>query len=93
MNITEIIEGLSTNERRLLISLGGMNGTASPSDLIGSGDFDLEVEIMGAASWLASKGLVSIKEDVQKFFEMSDPSIVEKGLPERRALSIIDSSG
>jgi phenylalanyl-tRNA synthetase alpha chain len=48
---------------------------------------------MGAASWLASKGLVSIEEDVQKFFEISDPSVVEKGLPERRALSIIDSSG
>ncbi|MDR0309542.1 MAG: phenylalanine--tRNA ligase subunit alpha, partial [Candidatus Methanoplasma sp.] len=88
-----IVEGLSYNERRLLISLDTFNGTASPADLIKAGNFDLEVEIMGAASWLASKGLVRIDEDTQRFFEVSDRKAAEQGLPERRALKIIDACG
>ncbi len=93
MEISEVIEGLSYNERRLLLALNDLGGEASPSKLVWEGKFDLEVEVMGAASWLASKGLVKMEEDVQKFFELADPEIIEKGLPERRAISVIDSSG
>lgn len=93
MGIKEITEGLSYNERRLLVALDSFDGKASPADLIKAGRFELEVEIMGAASWLESKGLVKITEKVQKFYEISDKSIIEKGLPERRALNIIDRSG
>lgn len=52
MEMAEILEGLSYNERRLLIALDPAGGGSSPADLIAAGRFDLEVEIMGAASWL-----------------------------------------
>ncbi|MDR1954580.1 MAG: phenylalanine--tRNA ligase subunit alpha [Candidatus Methanoplasma sp.] len=93
MEISDIVEGLSYNERKLLISLGTLDGSASPAELIKTKDFDLEVEIMGAASWLASKGLVRIEENVQKFLEVTDKKIIEKGLPERRAMTIIGEAG
>ena len=93
MDISSIVEGLSYNERKLLIALDAFNGAASPADLIKAGNFDLEVEIMGAASWLESKGLVKIDEKVEKFFEVADKETIEKGLPERRAISIINAEG
>lgn len=93
MDISGLIDGLSYNERRLLLALDDVNGSASPSELIEKGKFDLEVEIMGAASWLASKGLVVIEENVTKYVELVDQSIVEKGLPERVAITHIDASG
>ncbi|MCL1810669.1 MAG: phenylalanine--tRNA ligase subunit alpha [Methanomassiliicoccaceae archaeon] len=93
MDISGIIEGLSYNERKLLIALDASGGTSTPADLIKAGDFELEVEIMGAASWLESKGLVKIDEKIRKFFEIADKGAVESGLPERRAMAIIDGSG
>ena len=93
MDIQNIAEGLSYNERKLLIAVSDLGGTATPADLIGAGVFSLEVEVMGAASWLESKGLVGIKEDVLKFFEVSDRKAAEEGLPERRAITIISGSG
>ncbi|MCL1978696.1 MAG: phenylalanine--tRNA ligase subunit alpha [Methanomassiliicoccaceae archaeon] len=93
MDVSSIVEGLSYNERRLLIALASFKGAASAADLIKSGDFELEVEIMGAASWLESKGLVKVDEKVRKFFEIADKGAVESGLPERRAMAIIDGSG
>ena len=93
MDISNIVEGLSYNERKLLTALDAFKGTVSPAELIKAGHFDLEVEIMGAASWLESKGLVRTEEDVRKFFEITDKDIIEKGLPERRALMIINASG
>ena len=93
MDISSIVEGLSYNERKLLIALEVSKWETSPAELIKAGSFDLEVEVMGAASWLESKGLVRIEEEVRTFFEVSDKEIIEKGLPERRAIEIIDSSG
>ena len=93
MDIASIVEGLSYNERKLLIALSDLKDTASPADLIKAGRFDLEVEVMGAASWLESKGLVKIEETVKKFVEITDEEVVKRGLPERRAIMIIDASG
>jgi len=93
VDISSIVEGLSYNERKLLIALEASSWKTSPAELINAGRFDLEVEIMGAASWLESKGLVRIEEEVRVFFEVSDKEIIEKGLPERRAITFIDSSG
>ncbi|MDR0887948.1 MAG: phenylalanine--tRNA ligase subunit alpha [Candidatus Methanoplasma sp.] len=92
MAIPDILEGLSYNEKRLLLALDGAGGSSSPTDLISAGKFDLEVEIMGAASWLASKGLAEMKEDVSKFYEIADKKAAES-LPERRALSSITEAG
>ncbi|MCL2318165.1 MAG: phenylalanine--tRNA ligase subunit alpha [Methanomassiliicoccaceae archaeon] len=93
MTSKELIDGLSYNERKLLLALEKMKGSSSPSELIKEGIFALEVEVMGAASWLESKGLVKIDEKVQKFFEVSDKNAVIKGLPERMAIRIINNLG
>ena len=89
----EILEGLSHNEKRLLIALNGKGGSASPAALIDDGSFSLEVEIMGAASWLESKGMAAIKEDSEKFIVLADQSIIASGLPERVAITKIDEAG
>lgn len=89
----ELLDGLSYNEKRLLLALDGAGGASATADLISSGKFDLEVEIMGAASWLASKGLALMEESSVRFYELADRSAVEDGLPERRAISFIDEAG
>jgi len=91
MDTSYEISGLSYNERRLLLALSEAGGSGSPSELISAGKFDLEVEIMGAASWLASKGLAIIDESVRKYHELSDPGKVV--LPERQAISLINEAG
>ena len=92
MGIEEILEGLSYNEKRLLIALEARGGVASPADLIADGAFGLEVEIMGAASWLESKGLARMSESSEKFYVLTDPSAAE-GLPERVAITLISQAG
>ena len=89
----EILEGLSYNEKRLLLALADRGGAASPAEMIADGRFDLEVEIMGAASWLESKGMAVIKESSEKFYVLADAGIVDTGLPERIAIRCIDAAG
>ncbi len=89
----EILEGLSYNEKKLLLALGKKGRAASPADLIADGEFGLEVEIMGAASWLESKGMARIEERSEKFITLTDMSVVESGLPERIAVTKIDEAG
>ena len=90
---SEILEGLSYNEKKLLLALQARNGTASPADLIADGQFSLEVEIMGAASWLESKGLARISESSERFITLNDTHVVGVGLPERVAIGKIDEAG
>ena len=80
MGIEEILEGLSYNEKRLLLALKGRGGAASPADLIADGAFNLEVEIMGAASWLESKGMARISETTERIYVLSDANAAQ-GLP------------
>lgn len=93
MGIEGILEGLSYNEKRLLLALDGRGGSASPAELIADGSFGLEVEVMGAASWLESKGLATISESTERFYVLADASAVEKGLPERVAAELISAAG
>ncbi|MCL2510181.1 MAG: phenylalanine--tRNA ligase subunit alpha [Methanomassiliicoccaceae archaeon] len=92
MDISSIVEGLSYNERKLLVALEASGWEATPAGLIKGGTFELEVEVMGAASWLESKGLVRIEEEVRTFFEVYK-AFVGKRLPERRAINFINGSG
>ncbi len=89
MDLTEILAGLSYNEKRLLLALDRDGRAASPAELVAAAGFDLEVEVMGAASWLSTKGLAVIDEDTVLYYE-ADPGTV---LPERRALTLIDGAG
>ena len=93
MDMKELLEGLSYNEKRLLLALNKNNGRGSPADMIRIGGFGLEVEVMGSASWLASKGLAEISEESTKYFELTDPEASRKGLPERNALKVLDAHG
>lgn len=81
---------LSYNEKRLLLALDRAGGSATPADMVASGDFSLEVEIMGAASWLESKGLASVSEESTSYY------VLGKGageLPERKACRLISEAG
>ncbi len=89
----DILEGLSYNEKKLLLALDKRGKPASPAELIADEEFSLEVEIMGAASWLESKGMASITEDVEKFITLADESILGTGLPERVAVTVISDAG
>ena len=89
----EVISNLSYNEKRLLLALDAAGGSASPAELISEGGFQLEVEIMGSASWLQSKGLALIEESVSRSYSLTDSDSLRDGLPERRALRIIDEAG
>lgn len=93
MDMKEVLDGLSYNEKKLLLALDAAGGSGSPADLISRGDFSLEVEIMGSASWLASKGLAEIKESSERFYALTDPEESAKGLPERHALQAVDAAG
>ena len=90
MELSEILEGLSYNEKRLLLALDARGGKARVSDLVSAGDFSLEVEVMGAASWLDSKGLAVLTERSERLFVLSSDALE---LPERTAVKAISAAG
>ncbi len=90
MEFSEILEGLSYNEKKLLLALDGKGGSAKIADMVSDGDFSLEVEVMGAASWLESKGLAALSERSERFFVLAGDA---PELPERTALKAIDAAG
>lgn len=93
MSSSAVLEGLSHNEKRLLLALEREGGRSTPEKLLANSDFQLEVEIMNAASWLQSKGLLTIEESSERFYRVGDSRVVKEGLPERRALQIINENG
>lgn len=93
MNISDVLEGLSYNERRLLIFLGDAKGELSAEEIVDQAGFQNEVEVMNSASWLANKGLLNIKETTQKFYSLNRADVLNQGLPERKALDILSGKG
>lgn len=93
MKKDEMAEGLSRNEKKLLLALSDSQGTSTPEELMRKGVFEQEVEAMGAASWLANKGLLDIEENTSRFFTIPDPGSVEGGLPERKAIKALSDKG
>jgi phenylalanyl-tRNA synthetase alpha chain len=55
---------LSLNERKVLLALSNKDG-ASPEEVRSLGGFGELVEVMSAASWLKSKGLLDIHEKIE----------------------------
>lgn len=88
-----LLSGLSYNEKRLLLALDKIGGKGTPAELVSAGGFGLEVEVMGSASWLQSKGLAHIDEKSSVFYALADPDSLRQGLPERRALAAIGGNG
>lgn len=93
MKASEILEGLSPQERRLLLTLEKLDGEGSIDDIFEAGGFTQTVEVMNAASWLQSKGLVDVQETAKKVYSLKSKSAVEEALPERRALDHLCAIG
>jgi phenylalanyl-tRNA synthetase alpha chain len=96
MSLEKTIKELSKNEKKVLLALQKLKGVATPEQIFKNGDFSKEVEIMNASSWLKSKDLVELKDDIKTVYSLGKEGdqYVKKGLPERRALKyIFDKNG
>ncbi len=91
MNIDRIIKELSQNEKKVLLALKKLHGTGSPEDIFKNGDFDQDVEVANAASWLQSKKLVTIEDHVTTVYSLGKEGkrFLENGFPEKRALKAL----
>ena len=93
MDIDKTIEELSQNEKKVLMSLKKLNGKASPDDILKNGDFQQEVEVMNASSWLQSKKLIKLEEHVKTVYSLGKEGkqFLQNGFPEKRALQFISN--
>jgi phenylalanyl-tRNA synthetase alpha chain len=91
MDIKKTIKELSINEKKVLLALSGLNGESSPDEIFKKGNFNQEVEVMNAASWLQSKKLVKVEEQVKIVYVLTKEGkiFLKNGLPEKRALKKI----
>jgi phenylalanyl-tRNA synthetase alpha chain len=92
MDLEKTINELSQNEKKVLITLKKLNGKASPEDIFKKGDFNQDVEVMNASSWLQSKTLVKIEDHIKTVYTLGKEGkqFLQKGFPEKRALKIIN---
>lgn len=88
-------EELSTNEKKVLLALHKLGGRGLFNDIVKTGGFKEENEAMNAVSWLRYKGMVTTKEEIKKLYSLGKEGerLVEKGLPEKRALKYIIKKG
>ena len=93
MNASQVLEGLSYQEKKVLLTLQKTGDGASPEQVLEVGGFGQLVEFMNAANWLQSKGLIEVRETSQRLYSLKSKEAFEKGLPERRALLAIDAAG
>ncbi len=96
MDLDQTIKELSLNEKKVLLTLNKLKGKASPDEILDNGDFTKEVEVMNASSWLKSKRLIHIKDNIKTVYSLGKEGkkYLEKGLPEKRALIFIfDNQG
>ena len=91
MELDKIINELSQNEKKVLLTLHKLKGKASPEDILKKGDFTQEVEVMNASSWLQSKGLIKIESHIKTVYslDIEGKHFLKNGLPEKRALKLI----
>jgi phenylalanyl-tRNA synthetase alpha chain len=94
MDINKTIKELSQNEKKVLLTLKKLKGKSSPKDILETGDFNQEVEVMNASSWLQSKKLVKVEEHIKTVYLLGKEGkeFLKKGFPEKRALKIISEN-
>src|SRR2546425_10213918 len=78
-------ESLSFLEKKVLLALKEKS-PATPEEIAKAGKFKELVEVMNAASWLVSKGLVTMRERVVRHYRLAKKVWATKALPERRPL-------
>jgi len=95
MDINKTIKELSQNEIKVLLTLKQFKGKSSPEDIFKTGDFDQEVEVMNASSWLQSKKLVTIEDHIHTVYCLGNEGkqFLSIGFPEKRALKLISDKG
>ncbi|MBS3816322.1 MAG: phenylalanine--tRNA ligase subunit alpha [Candidatus Thermoplasmatota archaeon] len=84
---------LSYLEKSTLLALQELDGEASPEEIAEHGEADEEVKVMNAVSWLNSKELVFVEEEVKHYYSLAKKSLAKKDLPERKALKFLDKEG
>ncbi|MFP4546154.1 MAG: phenylalanine--tRNA ligase subunit alpha, partial [Methanomassiliicoccales archaeon] len=70
-----------------------LSGKGTVDEIFEASDFGQTVEVMNAASWLQSKGLVDLRESARKRYSIKRPSLAEGPLPERTALQELAEMG
>jgi phenylalanyl-tRNA synthetase alpha chain len=91
MDLDRIIKELSNNEKKVLVTLNQLKGKANVEEIKKTGGFSQSVEVMNAAVWLKSKNLIEIEEKTRILYALDSEGLqyVNKGLPERRLLTIL----
>ena len=92
MDLDKTIKELSQNEKKVLLTLQKLKGQASPEEILKKGNFNKEVEVMNASSWLQSKKLVKIEDHIKTvyFLGKEGRQFLEKGFPEKIALKLLN---
>jgi len=96
MDADKVIQELSQNEKKVLLTLKKLRGKAQPDEIFKNGDFNQEAEVMNASSWLQSKKLVTLEQHIKTVYALGKEGkhFLERGLPEKRALKFIsDKNG
>ncbi len=83
-----IKDELSLNEKRLLLALKDER-SLRPDKAVRKGGFAKEVEVMSAASWLRTKGLLIIHEEFLHKVSLGRKTYATQGLPERKVLEYL----
>ena len=86
--IDKIMDELSYNETKVLLALKDIP-MGTPEQLVQKGGFRELVEVMNAISWLQSKNLVYVAEDMTKLYSLAKKQYASKALPERRVLKLL----
>lgn len=86
--IDKIMDELSFNETKVLLALRDIP-MGTPEQLVQKGGFRELVEVMNAISWLQSKNLVYVVEDMVKLYSLAKKQYATKALPERRVLKLL----
>ncbi|MCU0860950.1 MAG: phenylalanine--tRNA ligase subunit alpha [Methanomassiliicoccales archaeon] len=92
MNASQVLEGLSYQEKKVLLALQKTGDSASPEKVLEVGGFSQLVEVMSGANWLQSKGLIEVKEASQRLYALRSKDVAERPLPERKALAVLSAS-
>ncbi len=92
MDLDKTIKELSQNEKKVILTLQKLKGQASPEEILKKGNFNKEVEVMNASSWLQSKKLVKIEDHIKTvyFLGKEGRQFLEKGFPEKIALKLLN---
>jgi len=83
-------ETLSNTEKQVLLALNEHGGRATPEEVMQTTDLEM-VKVMNASSWLQSKGLVTMHEELRSHYQITGEGkrFLSRGLPEENVLQLV----